>query len=153
MVRSSSNIALAVILALAASPLVTACTSNLFASSTKVDAGLACVDDSPRCLSRRRVALNQIMGDSSGKWIERPPSASSDASGVRLFAFKQRKRQLTCTQLATGYVEASGARNRLRASNDPRLTPALISRGAILGDEVAKELKREMKRRRCKAAA
>lgn len=114
--------------------------------------GLNCVDDSERCLSERRTALNAIMKDKSGDWVNHAPTASSDASGVRLFAFKQRKRQLNCRQLRIGYIEASTARQRLRNSGDPKLTPALISRGAILGDEVARELKREIERRRCKTA-
>ena len=114
--------------------------------------GANCVDDSARCLAERRTALNTIMADKSDSWVNQPPSATTDASGVRLFAFKQRKRQLNCAQLRIGYREASTARQRLRSSNNPDLTPALISRGAILGDEVARELKREMKRRRCKTA-
>lgn len=114
--------------------------------------GANCVDDSARCLAERRTALNAIMSDKSASWINQAPTATTDASGVRLFAFKQRKRQLNCAQLRTGYREASTARQRLRSSNNPKLTPALISRGAILGDEVARELKREMKRRKCKAA-
>ena len=114
--------------------------------------GVNCVDDSAQCLAERRTALNAIMNDKSASWVNQPPTANTDASGVRLFAFKQRKRQLNCAQLRIGYREASTARQRLRSSSNPELTPALISRGAILGDEVARELKREMKRRRCKAA-
>ena len=114
--------------------------------------GANCVDDSAQCLAERRTALNAIMNDKSASWVNQQPTATTDASGVRLFAFKQRKRHLNCAQLRSGYREASTARQRLRSSNNPALTPALISRGAILGDEVARELKREMKRRRCKSA-
>lgn len=129
------------------------CTLGSQQASYEFSSGLNCVDDSDRCLAQRRSALDGIMRDKSNSWVEQRPSAASDASGVRLFAFKKRKRALNCRQLKIGYLEAKSARQRLRASNDPRLTPALISRSAILGDEVAIELKREMRRRGCKSAA
>ena len=117
-----------------------------------LNASLNCVDDSANCLRQRRAALTRIMSDPSAKWINEPPTANADASGVRLFAYKKRKRQLSCGQLRIGYAEAKGARQRLRASSNQQLTPALISRGALLGDEVAGELRREMRRRGCKAS-
>ena len=114
-----------------------------------INGGLNCIDDSAACLAKRRAALTEIMNDKTGKWVERAPTANADASGVRLFAFKQRKRELDCRQLRIGYTEASGAPARLRASKNPQLTPARVSRGAILGEEVARELKREIRRRKC----
>ncbi len=129
---------------------ITGCASTGLDNATGLSAGLNCVDDSAQCLARRRTALSEIMQDKHGKWIEQPPNARADASGVRLFAYKQRKRELNCRQLRIGYAEARGARQRLRAANSPDLTPALVSRGAILGDEVARELKREIRRRKCK---
>jgi len=126
------------------------CAGTGLPASSGLSAGLNCVDDSTQCLAKRRSALVEIMQDGSGKWVERPPTANADASGVRLFAFKQRKKQLNCRQLRVGYAEARGARQRLRASTNPQLTPARVSRAAILGDEVAKELKREIRRRKCR---
>ena len=111
--------------------------------------GLNCVDDSPRCLAERRTALTAMMSDTSSTWIENPPTATADASGVRLFAYKKRKKNLNCRQLKIGYGEAKGARERLNKTKNPSLTPALRARGAILGDEVARELKRELERRKC----
>ncbi len=125
------------------------CTVTGSAPYSGVDAGLNCVDDSADCLNKRRLALAAIMSDKEATWVDRAPSANFDASGVRLFAFKMRKRELNCRQLRVGYDEAKGARARLRASPNPELTPALISRGAILGDEVARELNRELSRRKC----
>ncbi len=113
--------------------------------------GVNCVDDSEFCLAERRQALKEIMADKSMNWVDEKPTARSDASGVRLFAFKQRKRQLNCRQLGIGYREATSASGRLRSANSPALTPDLVSRGVILSDEVAKELQRELKRRRCRA--
>ena len=129
------------------------CAKGLFEMSSPRGVGVDCVDDSDFCLTERRQALNEIMGDKSMNWVDEKPTARSDASGVRLFAFKQRKRQLNCRQLGIGYLEASSAPGRLRSANSPVLTPDLVSRGVILSEEVAKELKREMKRRRCRATS
>jgi hypothetical protein len=126
------------------------CASSGVSPSTGLSAGLNCVNDSSDCLAKRRAALTEIMSDKSAKWIEQPATARADASGVRLFAYKQRRRELDCRQLRIGYLEARGARQRLRAARGTELTPALISRGAILGDEVARDLKQEIRRRNCK---
>ena len=125
------------------------CAANTAQLSTPVSAGLGCVDDSLRCRNRRRAALDALMADKSRSWIKQPPSASAYASGVRLFAFKKRKRELSCAELAIGHREAKAARPTLRAAANS-LTPAQIARGAMLGDEVGAELKRERRRRRCK---
>ena len=117
---------------------------------TPVAAGLGCVDDSPVCRTKRRVALDALLADRSRAWVRRPPDAAAYASGVRLFAFKKRKRELNCAELAIGQREAKAARPTLRAAAD-RLTPAQIARGAMLGDEVGSELARERRKRRCKA--
>ncbi len=127
------------------------CTHNARLSQTdSLSAGLNCVNDSAYCLSKRRQALDVIVADPTNKWIEKPATANADASGIRLFAFKMKKKKLTCGQLRLGYAEASGARSRLKAAKNQKLTPALVSRGAMFGDEVARELKREMRTRRCK---
>ncbi|MEM6496926.1 MAG: hypothetical protein AAF709_09410, partial [Pseudomonadota bacterium] len=69
-----------------------------------------------------------------------------------LFAFMKKRKLLSCQQLRIGYIEARGARQRLRQSAGAGLTPAQISRGAILGDEVARTLRKEMRRKRCRVA-
>jgi hypothetical protein len=113
-------------------------------------AGLDCVDDSPRCLDERNVALQAIMQDKDRTWVREPATPASYASGVRLFAFRQRKKELTCEELAIGRREAESAGGTLRGPGGSGLTPAQISRGAMLGSEVAKELGAEMGRR-CRA--
>ena len=126
------------------------CVGNAPRIETPVAAGLGCVDDSPVCRTRRRAALDALLADRSRAWVRQPPDAAAYASGVRLFAFKKRKRELNCTELAIGQREAKAARPTLRAASD-RLTPAQIARGAMLGDEVGTELARERRKRRCKA--
>lgn len=111
-------------------------------------AGLNCIDDSPKCIDRRQAALTALLSDNQRVWVHRPPTPEAYASGVRLFAFKKSKKSLTCPELDAGIREASGARASLRGAS-ARLSPAQIARGAMLGDEVARELKRE-KSSRCK---
>lgn len=119
------------------------------APASPVKAGLNCVDDSPACRSQRQAALKALVDDDTRSWINRPPDAAAYASGVRLFAYKKRKGELTCGELAIGISEAKGARSTLRAAAG-QLTPGQIARGAMLGDEIEKELTRE-RRRRCKS--
>ncbi len=111
-------------------------------------AGLNCVDDSPRCIERRQAALRSMLSDKQRVWVQHIPTAEAYASGVRLFAYKKTKKALTCPELNVGIREASGARASLRSAKG-RLRPAQIARGAMLGDEVSRELSRE-KKRRCK---
>jgi len=112
--------------------------------------GLGCVDDSQECIEQRRVALNSIMADKSRAWVREPPTPEAYASGVRLFAFKTRKRELSCDELGVGRREADNAPGVLRGPQASGLTPAQISRGLMLGAEVSRELAAEMKRR-CRA--
>lgn len=126
------------------------CATSTPNPTSSVAAGLGCVDDSLGCQSKRRSALNTLLSDNSRAWVQQPSSAAAYASGVRLFAFKKRKRELSCAELAIGYREARAARQTLRAAK-ASLTPAQIARGAMLGDEVSAELARERRKRRCKA--
>lgn len=112
-------------------------------------AGLGCVDDSIECISKRQAALRQLVGDKERRWVKEPPSAAAYASGVRLFAFKTKKRELSCDELAVGRREADGAPGVLRGPSAAKLTPAQASRGLILAGEVSRELGNEFSRR-CK---
>lgn len=112
--------------------------------------GMGCVDDSSHCIEQRRIALNAIMSDRSRAWVREPPTSEAYASGVRLFAFKTRKAELSCDELAIGRREAENAPAVLRGPGASHLTPAQVSRGLMLGAEVSRELAAEMKRR-CRA--
>ena len=129
--------------------LVAACAANTPPPMSPVRAGLGCVDDSLECRNRRQAALAALLADRSRSWVRQPADAAAYASGVRLFAFKQRKRELDCAELGIGKREANAARPTLRAAAN-QLTPAQIARGAMLGDEVGQELTREHRRRGCK---
>ena len=111
-------------------------------------AGLGCVDDSFECISQRKATLQAMVGDPARKWVKEPPSPAAYASGVRLFAFKNKKKDLSCEELAHGRKEADAAPAALR-SNGTGLTPAQVSRGAMLAHDVGRELGNEYNRR-CK---
>lgn len=113
-------------------------------------AGLACVDDSRQCIDQRQTALKSLMSDPGRQWIREPATAEAYASGVRLFAYKGRKRELTCDELALGRREADAAPGVLRGPGAGSLTTAQVSRGTMLAAEVSRELGVEMKRR-CRA--
>lgn len=104
--------------------------------------GLSCVDDSSHCIGQRERVFDQFMADKSRSWIKEQPTAEAYASGVRLFALSKRRKELSCDELAHGRREAEAGPGILRASNG-RLTPAQVSRGAMLSSEVARELSRE----------
>jgi hypothetical protein len=107
---------------------------------------LNCVDDSPQCVSHRQTALRSMVADKSKSWVKQPADASAHASGVRLFALRQRRRDLSCEELAHGKREADAAPAVLRASTG-RLTHAQIARGVILAGEVSRDLSREQAKR------
>jgi hypothetical protein len=112
-------------------------------------AGLRCVDDSAECIARRQSALRQLVAEPSRSWVKQPASAEAYASGVRLFAFKTRKKDLSCDELKHGKHEADAGASVLRGPQGKSLTPAQVSRGVMLAGEVSKELSREIARR-CK---
>ncbi len=112
-----------------------------------------CVDDSPACVERRGAALKSMMSDKKRTWVREPTNAHSYAAGVRLFAFKSRKRELTCEELAHGKREADGAPAALNGPHSGGLSPAQKSRGTMLAAEVSRELAVEMRRRGCRVRA
>lgn len=115
---------------------------------SSADAGLNCVDDSARCVGERQSVLRQLVADKERKWVRQPATPEAHASGVRLFAYKQTKRELSCEELDLGRKEAEGAPASLKSASGA-LTPSQISRGTMLAGEVSRELANEMKKR-CK---
>jgi hypothetical protein len=112
-------------------------------------AGLSCIDDSQECVERRQATLKSMLDDQDRKWVKEPTNPQAHASGVRLFAFRSRKKELSCEELALGRREADSVPKTLRGSKD--LSPAQVSRANMFAAEVSKELAAEMRSRRCKA--
>jgi hypothetical protein len=126
--------------------LLSGCASNeppQFSTTT----ALGCVDDSRHCIDQRQAALRTLVADRERRWVREPATPAAYASGVRLFAFKAKKRDLSCDELAVGRREADAGPGVLRGPGGTSLTPAQISRGAMLSAEVSKELATEMQRR------
>jgi hypothetical protein len=107
---------------------------------------LNCVDDSPQCVASRQSSLRRMVADKDKTWVKQPADAQAHASGVRLFALRQRRRDLTCDELAHGKREADAAPAVLRA-NAGKLTHAQVARGVILAGEVSRDLGREQAKR------
>jgi len=113
-------------------------------------AGLSCLDDSKECVDRRRVTLDSYLADNDHKWIKEPATAQAHVSGVRLFAFRSRKKELSCEELARGRREADSVAKSLHGPEGKEISPALIARATLFASEVSKELTAEMRARRCK---
>lgn len=111
--------------------------------------GMSCLDDSAHCVAQRQGALRHLVSRSDRQWVGEKASAHSYASGVRLYAFKTKKTDLSCAELQTGRREADGAAKVLRGPEGRSLTPAQVSRGIMFAEEVSRELGREHGRR-CK---
>lgn len=111
--------------------------------------GLSCVDDSAHCIGQRQKALGHLVAEKDRAWVRAAPTPAAYASGVRMFAFKVKKSELTCEELAIGRREADGAAYSLRAGFGAGLTPGQVSRGKMFAAEVSRELAREHGKR-CK---
>lgn len=129
--------------------LLASCSFGGFTSDSGAAQG-GCVDDSQECIDKRGAVLRSMMADKDRRWVKEQATPGSYASGVRLFAYKSRKRDLSCDELAHGRREADAAPFALRSPAAAGLSPAQISRGSMLAAEVSKELTAEMKRR-CRA--
>lgn len=129
--------------------LLTGCAGGDQGPGAGLGQGLGCVDDSWECVNKRQAALKTLMADSSRAWIKDTPSPHAYASGVRLFAYRGKKKELTCEEVNAGRREADGAAAALRGPGGVGLTPAQVSRGVMLAGEVSKELGNEYNRR-CK---
>jgi len=65
-------------------------------------AGLSCIDDTQDCVDQRQVTLKSMIGDQDRKWVRESATPQAHASGVRLFAFRSRKKEMSCEELAIG---------------------------------------------------
>ena len=114
-------------------------------------AGLSCIDDSPDCVGQRQATLKSMLADQDRKWVKESATAQAHASGVRLFAFRSRKKEMSCEELAIGRREADSVPKALKGPEGKSMSPAQVSRTNMLAAEVSRELAAEMRARRCKA--
>jgi hypothetical protein len=129
--------------------LLTACGGLFDGGDPK--AGYSCLDDSPECVDQRQMTLKSMLADKDRAWVRESATPQAHASGVRLFAFRARKKELSCEELMHGRREADGAAKSLRGPDGQGLSPSQISRATMFAAEVSRELSTEMRARRCKA--
>ena len=127
--------------------MLSACSGGIETGNSRT--GLSCVDDSAECVQRRQATLKAMLSEKDKGWVKEPASAHAHASGVRLFAFRSKKAELTCEELAHGRREADGAPKTLKSTQG--LSPAQISRASMFAAEVSRELTTEMRKRGCRA--
>ena len=124
---------------------LTACASS--PSSIEITrSGFNCLDDSQECIGRRQAALSQLQSDRQRSWLRETPTPEAYASGVRLFAMKTHKHEMSCEELTRGKTEAEQAPGAIRALGS-RITGAQASRSLMLASEVSRELSNEFGRR------
>ena len=112
-------------------------------------AGLSCIDDTSHCIGQREATLKAMLADKSRTWVKEPPTPQAHASGVRLFAFRATKADLSCEELSHGRREAEAVPKAVKGH--PGLSSAQVSRATLFAAEVQRELAAELKRRRCRA--
>ena len=84
---------------------------------------------SPDCVNRRQKTLRYLIDDKDRAWVTAQPPAEAYASGVRLFALKSKKKELSARSFCTAATEADRAPGVLRGPDGSNLTPAQVSRG------------------------
>lgn len=122
--------------------ILSGCIAGDDTSMSSLSAGLSCVDDSATCIRQRQDTLKYLTSDPQRAWIQQKPDALAYASGVRLFAFKTKKKELTCPELVAARTEAEAAPSTLRSSTHG-LSIAQVSRGLLLASEIGRELNKE----------
>jgi hypothetical protein len=125
---------------------VSACSGGLI---DEARGGLSCLDDSNECVEQRQAVLKSMLADKDRSWLKEPADANAHASGVRLFAFRSQKGDMSCEELTYARKEAESAPKVMKASQG--LSPAQISRASLFAVEVKKELATEMRKKRCRA--
>ena len=136
-----------ILAAVAAAGLVAAACAGSQPPEMGSHAGLSCVDDSPECIGRRQATLRHMTSDHTRSWVRQPASAEAYASGVRMFAFKTKKKELTCDELAHGRREAEAAPAVLRGPAGKGLTTPQVARGIMFALDVGREVGTEIGRR------
>jgi len=107
-----------------------------------------CLDDSSACVSKRKATLNSMLADPNRTWVARKPGPAVYATGVRLFAWRRTRDQLTCRELRSGIAETGAARQTLsRGVNGASKTR--LGQIVALSDDVNAELKRTSRGKKC----
>jgi hypothetical protein len=134
------------IAALAAVSLVGACTSISSSPETSNNPAAGCVDDSKHCIDKRMSTLKVMVADQKRSWVYQQESPASYATGVKLFAYRATKTQLTCGELSHGRQETADAAVSLKSGSVPGMNDSRLAQVRDMSAQVSKELGREFER-------
>lgn len=105
-----------------------------------------CVDDSKACIEKRGTALKGMLGDAKRSWVIRQETAASYATGVKLFAYRQKKTEMSCQELAHGREETRTAPQMLKPGSVSGMNDSRLAQVKDLSGQVSKELAKEFDR-------
>jgi hypothetical protein len=107
---------------------------------------VGCVDDSKTCIERRGQALKVMLADPKRTWVTRPENAAAYATGVKLFAYKGKKAELSCAELAHGREETRLMPQALKPGVVPGMNDSRLAQVRDLSGQMHKELSKEFDR-------
>ena len=129
--------------ALAAAWLLGACTPISSSPEASNNPAAGCVDDSKHCIDKRMSTLKVMVADQKRSWVYQQESPASYATGVKLFAYRATKAQLTCGELSHGRQETADAALSLKSGSVPGMNDSRLAQVRDMSAQVSKELGRE----------
>ena len=134
---------LAIVAGLAA--LTVACSSSEPAVEP-ANSATGCVDDSKACIEKRGAALRTMLADPRRGWVARPEAPAAYATGVKLFAYRGKKGEMTCAELAHGREETRTMPQALKPGSVPGMNDSRLAQVRDMSGQVNKELSKEFDR-------
>lgn len=131
------------IAALACVLLAAACAPISSAPEASNNPAAGCVDDSKHCIDKRMSTLKTMVSDQRRSWVYQQESPASYATGVKLFAYRATKAQLTCAELSHGRKETADAALSLKSGSVPGMNDSRLAQVRDMSSQVSKELGRE----------
>ena len=129
--------------ALVAIALAAGCTPLSSTLETSNNPAAGCVDDSKHCIDKRMSTLKVMVADQKRTWVYQQESPASYATGVKLFAYRATKAQLTCGELSHGRQETADAALSLKSGSVPGMNDSRLAQVRDMSAQVSKELGRE----------
>lgn len=133
-------------LALAAALSLGACSQTEPAAPEPPHAAAGCVDDSKMCIEKRALALKGMLADPKRTWVTKPETAAAYATGVKLFAYKGKKVEMSCAELAHGREETRTMPQVLKPGSVQGMNDSRLAQVRDLSGQVHKELNKEFDR-------
>lgn len=135
------------------SVITAACLSALLAACSATEpepaaphAAAGCVDDSKACIEKRGAALKVMLADQKRTWVTKPETPAAYATGVKLFAYRGKKAELSCAELAHGREETRSMPQTLKPGSIQGMNDSRLAQVRDLSGQVHKELAKEFDR-------